>query len=179
MKRIAIIGVLAFGLLVSASPAVLAVGNIGSYNAGVVADDNSREYGFTNDELVACYIDNDYHGECAAYQGEVGLLHVSAASDNPFDNNADSDGGSFLGKFLIVILVPIIIAGIVCTIWKNQMKTAKVAKTARNYIPEGGFNLTAKDDRYLYRTTTQTLISNNSSGGTSSGSMASKRSTRI
>ena len=178
-KRVAIVGVLAFGLFVSAGPiGALAVGNIGPYDAGIVADDNTREYGIVNGNLCAGYINNDNLGECAAFQGGADLSYIFAAG-NDFDSGTDS-GGGFLVKFLVILLVPSIIAGIVCTIWKNQMKTAKVAKAARNYIPEGGFNLTARDDKFLYRSTTQTLISNNSSGGASSGSsMTSGRSTRI
>ena len=58
----------------------------------------------------------------------------------------------------VIILVPLIISLIVCLLWRNQMKTARIARTADNYIPAGGFNLTVQVDTYLYRTTSRRKI---------------------
>jgi len=82
-------------------------------------------------------------------------------------------------KLAAVILLPMLIALIVCSSWKAQMKTAKIARTADNYIPEGGFKLTGKTDMFLYRTTMRTKIereSSSSSGGGGSRSSSSGRS---
>jgi uncharacterized protein len=75
-------------------------------------------------------------------------------------------------KLLFVILPPMIIAFVVCSVWKARMKTAKIAHTADNYIPKGGFHLTGRQDQFLYRSTTRTMIegSSSSSGGSSSSS---------
>jgi uncharacterized protein len=76
-------------------------------------------------------------------------------------------------KLIVVILVPMLIALIVCSGWKRKMKTAKIARTADNYIPANGFNLTGKSDTFLYRTTTRIKIeqdSSSSGGGSSSSS---------
>ena len=73
-------------------------------------------------------------------------------------------------KLAAVILLPILIALFVCLRWKAKMKTAKVARTADNYIPANGFNLTGKTDQYLYRTTTRRKIEKSSSGGSGSSS---------
>jgi len=80
---------------------------------------------------------------------------------------------NMLIRLAVVILVPVLIAFIVCSGWKRKMKTAKIAKSADNYIPAGGFNLTGQGDTFLYRTTTRTRVasSSSSSGGSrSSGS---------
>jgi uncharacterized protein len=75
-------------------------------------------------------------------------------------------------KLAIVILLPLLIALIVCSRWKAKMKTAKIARTADNYIPANGFNLTGQADLFLYRTTTRRKIEreSSSSGGSSSSS---------
>ena len=74
---------------------------------------------------------------------------------------------------IIVILVPALIALIVCTIWKRSMKTAKIARTADNYIPANGFNLTDQTDLFLFRTTTSVKIESSSSSGGGSSSSSS------
>jgi len=101
---------------------------------------------------------------------------LSLARDGtPFDVNTDPDapGMSPLLKVAIVILLPMFIAWLICSAWKSQMKTAKIAKTACNYIPPGGFNLTGQVDSFLYQTVTRTKIqtsSSSSSGGTTKSS---------
>ena len=77
----------------------------------------------------------------------------------------------------VMILAPIAIALLVCMVWRGKMKTAKIARTAMNYIPPGGFRLTGSSDVFLYRTTTRVKISTSSSssgsggGGRSGGSL--------
>ena len=71
----------------------------------------------------------------------------------PYDDSSD-----MMVRLAVVVLAPILIALIVCTIWKRQMKTARLARTADNYIPTNGFNLTGKTDQFLYRTTTRRKI---------------------
>ena len=74
----------------------------------------------------------------------------------------------------VVILIPMLIAWLVCSSWKRKMKTAVISKSADNYIPANGFNLTGQSDTFLYRTTTRVkIVSNSSSGGGSSGRSSS------
>ena len=61
-------------------------------------------------------------------------------------------------KIAVVVLVPIIISLIICLVWRSKMKTAKLAKTADNYIPENGFILAVQVDTFLYKTTTRRKI---------------------
>jgi len=89
---------------------------------------------------------------------------------------SDDIAFSMTMKVGAVILIPIIIAALICSSWKKQMKTAVTARTADNYIPANGFNLTAKEDKFLYRTTTRVKIEKSSSsggGGSSSSSSGS------
>jgi cytochrome bd-type quinol oxidase subunit 2 len=74
------------------------------------------------------------------------------------DSNAADDAGSLGVKLAVIILVPLIVALLVCSIWKSKMKTARLARTADNFIPQGGFRLTGQEDRFLYRTTVRRKI---------------------
>ena len=67
------------------------------------------------------------------------------------------------GALIIAIIVAVIISLIVCLIWRSKMKTAKIARTADNYIPQNGFVLSVQADTFLYRTTTRRKIESSSS----------------
>jgi len=73
-------------------------------------------------------------------------------------------------KVCVAIVVPLIIALLVCLYWRSKMKTAKMARTADNYIPANGFILTVQTDAFLYRTTTRRKIERSSSSGGGGGS---------
>ena len=54
------------------------------------------------------------------------------------------------------------------------MKTAVLARGARNYIPQNGFSLAVQEDRFLYRTETRQKIEKpSSSEGTTTRSSGS------
>ena len=134
-------------------------------------------YGIDNilDQYILPELRRDnYYRAFSAYLDRAELYFEMAADGAPFDKDSDPDKGiGTFTKFLIIVLVPALVAGTVCTIWKNQMTTAIIAKTANNYIPDGGFTLTEKEDRFLFRTTTRIKIessSGSSSRGAGSGS---------
>ena len=68
-------------------------------------------------------------------------------------------------KLAIAIVLPLLIAAAVCLIWRGQMKSAVAARTADRYIPEGGFQLTKREDRFLYRTESRRRIEKKTSDG--------------
>lgn len=111
--------------------------------------------------------ENKYYEAFSAYL-DVSEEYLAMARDGtPFDRNTDPDapGMPILMKLAIIILLPALIALLVCSMWKSQMKTAKKAKTASNYIPQGGFRLTGKTDMFLYRTQTRRKVESSSSSG--------------
>jgi len=61
-------------------------------------------------------------------------------------------------RIALIILIPLIISLVVCLIFRSQMKTARIARTADNYIPMDGFNLKVQIDTFLYRTTSSRRI---------------------
>ena len=71
-------------------------------------------------------------------------------------------------QILIIIFVPLLIALIVCLIFKAQMKTARKATGARNYLVDGTFQLTESRDDYIRTTRSTEKIERNDSGSSSS-----------
>jgi len=114
---------------------------------------------------------NRYYDAFSAYLDKAEEFLAMARDGTPFDIHTDpaAQRTSNMIKIAVVIIVPLIIAFIICSVWKNQMKTARVATTACDYIPPGGFQLTGYADTFLYRTVTRTRVkiqSSSSSGGT-------------
>ena len=80
------------------------------------------------------------------------------------------NGGIIRNRLLIMVIPSLLIALIVCLVLKSRMRTAVTARSADQYIPKGGFKLTLKEDRFLFRTETRRLVESSSSGnGSSSG----------
>jgi len=117
--------------------------------------------------------DNRFYDAFSVYLDKSEEFLALARDGTPFDihNDPNYSDDSILLKLVAVIIIPLLIAFIICSIWKSQMKTARLAKTACNYIPAGGFQLTGSADTFLYQTRTQVKIqSSSSSGGTSTDS---------
>jgi len=117
---------------------------------------------------------DDYYGAFLKYltRSEVYLRMAEEGAPFDRDNDDENDGTYLVIKIVVLAALPLIIALIVCSAWKAQMKTAKKARAADNYIPENGFNLTVKEDRFLYRTTSRRKVeksSSSSGGGARSG----------
>jgi len=123
------------------------------------------------DRHILPLLGNDkYYEALSVYLDKAEEFLAMARDGTPFERGTDPnrEGMSLLLKLAIIIIVPLVIAFALCSMWGGQMKTARVAKTACNYIPQGGFQLTGQLDMFLYRTTTRTKIeSSSSSGGTS------------
>ena len=113
--------------------------------------------------------DDKYYEAFSAYLDKAEEFLALARDGTPFDRGTDPnrEGMSIYLKLAIIIILPLVIALLICSVWESKMKTARIAKTACNYIPPGGFQLTGQLDMFLYRTHTRTKIqSNSSSGGT-------------
>lgn len=112
--------------------------------------------------------EDKYYDAFLTYLNQTGEYLNMAENGSPFDVDSDEDEETFLIMLAIVILLPLLIAGIVCFIFYNQMKTAVAQEAADKYICADGVNITMKADKFLYRTETRTKIEKeSSSGGTS------------
>ena len=83
-------------------------------------------------------------------------------------NAAYADSESKAVPMAVIIIASLLIALLVCSAFKSKMKTAKIAKTAENYIRQDGVRLTVRDDIFMYQTVTRKKIERSSSS--SSGS---------
>lgn len=78
-------------------------------------------------------------------------------------------GLSTPAKLGIVMLLPMLIALIVCSVFKSQMKTARLATRADEYLVPHSMDLRVKEDRFTHRTESRTKIESNSSSGSRGG----------
>ena len=67
-------------------------------------------------------------------------------------------------KVGITVGAPSLIALLVCSLFKTQMKTAKLRTTAEEYVVPGSAALRIKEDRFVNRTQTRTHIESGSGG---------------
>jgi uncharacterized protein len=122
---------------------------------------------------------NDFYGAFRAYINAAEEYLKLAREGDPVDVNSNpaTRRARLITRLAITILLPALIALLICTIWKSQMKTARPARAAANYIPEGGFKLTGSADMFLYRTRTSVKIesSSSSSGGGGGGTSVNSR----
>ena len=128
-------------------------------------------YGIDNllDKYVLKELKNDDYNKAFSVLLDRAEVYFKMAEDGtPFDKGTDSANKTI--PLIIIIIASLLIALVVCSIWKSKMKTAKIARTAGNYIPQGGFRLTGHGDMFMYRTVTRTKIqTSSSSGGRASG----------
>jgi len=128
------------------------------------------------DEHVLPLLGQDkYYEAFSTYLDKSEEFLKLARDGTPFGAHFEPEaaGTDFILMLAVVILLPALIAFIVCAIWKSQMKTAKVAREADNYIPAGGFRLTEQSDMFLYKTTTRRRVEKSSSSSSSSSSGSS------
>jgi len=126
-----------------------------------------------DNHILPLLANNRYYDAFSVYLDKAEEFLRMARDGTPFDRHTDPEaqGMSVAVKLAIVILIPLLIAFLICSVWKSQMKTARIAATACNYIPPGGFQLTGSADTFLYRTVTRTKVqSSSSSGGTTTNS---------
>jgi len=140
------------------------------------------DYGI--DEMLDRHIlpklgENMWYEAFSAYLDRADLYLRMARDGAPFDRDTDPAAlrKILLQKLAVVLLLPMFIASVICSIWKKQMKTAALARTADSYIPKGGFNLTGQTDEFIYRNTTRRqIVSSSVSSPSSSRSSSSSRS---
>ena len=123
-------------------------------------------YGIDNllDQYVLKELSNDNYNKAFSVLLDRAEVYFKLADEgNPFDRGTASEKSA--GTVLILILIALLIAGLICLLWRSQMKTARIARTAGNYIPQGGFRLTGQGDIFMYRTVTRTKIQSSSSSG--------------
>ena len=72
-------------------------------------------------------------------------------------------------QLLVSLVIGAVVAGIVLSVMRSKMNTAKAQYGASNYLQEGSYHLNTQHDVYLYSNTTRVRRSQNSSSGGGSG----------
>lgn len=139
-----------------------------AYGSGNTAFTDHGKLVLAEQYLLPMLGEDEYYDGFSTYLKQTDKFLEMAENGTPFDVDSDEEEGSFLIMLAIVILLPLLIAGIVCFIFYNQMKTAVAQEAADKYICADGVNMTMEADKFLYRTETRRTIEKESSdGGTS------------
>ncbi len=147
--------------------ALIAYGNFG--NASFT--DYGKEV--LEDEFLDDFADDNWYDGFSDYLDKSEEMLALSQDGTPLDVGSDPDAArrSMGTNLAIVIVVPCLIAGVVCLIFRMQMRTVHAAPTARDYIAADAVALTLHTDMYTHTTETRTKIHKDSdSGGTSVGS---------
>ena len=118
----------------------------------------------------------DYYSSFSSFISTCETYLKHARGGTPVDVGNDQVAESSSPNIFLIVVLPIIVALLYCIGALRKMKTAVPQRAARNYIPEGGFNLTGKQDVFVNRTETREKINTNtssSSGGTTVNSNGS------
>lgn len=144
------------------------------YGVGILA---FTDYGISKleDDVVSSLSDGDYFTAFHTYLTDCETYLSYYSQGKAFDKGSRLPGAPLFSmvQILIIIFVPLLIALIVCLIFKAQMKTAKKASCAGDYLVAGSFQLTDARDDYVRTTRTSHKIEHNNSsnsGGSSTDS---------
>lgn len=126
----------------------------GDYGIGIMAfTDGGIEY--LEEEVVPYLSDGDYDGAFDTYLN-ICEEYLSYYTENGEGMVPESSSERLL-KVAAVIFIPLIIALIVCLVFLSQMKTAKIAKEAGDYVDD--LTVTARHDQYTHTTRERREIS--------------------
>lgn len=143
----------------------------GQYGVGILA---FTDYGISKleDDVVPKLSDGDYFAAFQTYLTDCETYLDYYSQGTAYDKGSRLPGAPLFSpvQILIIIFVPLLIALIVCLIFKAQMKTAKKAAGAGNYLVDGSFRLTDARDDYVRTTRTSHKIERDNSGGSSTDS---------
>lgn len=143
--------------------------NTSEYGSGVLA---FTDYGVEKmEEQVVPYLsDGDYYKAFDCYFDTCSTYLDLYAQGEAYDKGTRLPGETIFGpvQIAIIILLPLLIAFIVCMIFKAQMKTAKQAVLAGDYVDQDSFELTEARDIFLRRERTRRKIEKESSSSGSS-----------
>ena len=127
-------------------------------------------YGGFSDFLDACdaQLTKLANGEDISQGADI-ITGPDGLDYHSYNYPSGSRGLSTPAKLGIVVLVPLLIALIVCSVFKSQMKTARLATRADEYLVPHSMDLRVKEDRFTHRTQTRTKIESNSGGSRGGG----------
>lgn len=126
---------------------------------------------FRNDDWYGGFV--DYLDACAGQLTKLDSgeditegADIITGPDGLEYHSYNAPGGStersILPRVIAVIAIPILVALIVCSIFRAQMKTAKEAVRADEYLVPHSMKLRIKEDRFTHRTESRVKIESDS-----------------
>ena len=95
--------------------------------------------------------------------------YLTDSTDGSFNFTSDIYEENDALQLLVSLVIGAVVAGIVLSVMRSKMNTAKAQYGASNYLQEGSYHLNTQHDVYLYSNTTRVRRSQNSSSGGGSG----------
>ena len=172
---------LGYGAEKSCAMLLISLGNVGDRDVHIArwgfADYAYTQYGvdvMLDNYLVPLLREDQFYEAFDVYLDKTSEYFSFAKAGTPYgkSNDAEAMRKEIIQKILIAALISLLIAFGICFAWKSQMKTARIARKADAFIPEGGFALTGQQDMFLYRTVKRTKIESSSGTGAGAGSRA-------
>ena len=136
---------------------LLAFGDYGNY----AFSDYGKEWMSGN--FVDDFSSDEWYGGLEDYITDCEYILSEAAAGKPVDIYYSEDTGA--EAYIIAFFIGLIVAIVVCLVFRAQMRTAKTAVRAGEYIASQGVQMQQRHSRFLYSTVTRTKIQQNSGNG--------------
>lgn len=137
-------------------------------DANVAVNDYGSEY--ITDRMLKKLGDNKFAEGFSGYLDDIELFLKEYAKGKPYgDDHQVVTTERMVKYFGIAVGISVVLALIIVLGMKSGMNTAKPKLAAKEYVKNGSFVLTNKQDLYLYSKTTKTAIPKNDSSSSSGG----------
>lgn len=123
-----------------------------------------------NDDVLPQLKEKRYYEGFTTYLSTIKNYLNLARAGKPFDVDTDQAylaekaHKTFLYKLAACLLIPLVVTVVFCLISYAKMKTARPQRAADCYIPEGGCQITYRNDQFLYQTEVRVRIKSDDSG---------------
>lgn len=124
------------------------------------------------DNFLDNFADNDWYGGFKDYITDCDYMLSEAAAGKPvdvyYDDTYYEKSNIGVEAYGFALIAGIVIALITCVVFSSQMKTAKMATGALDYVDRSGVAITNRHNLFKFSTVTRTEIKTSSSshGGT-------------
>lgn len=128
------------------------------------------------DEFVSYLSDGEYYDGFDEYLRLLDRFFLEGSKGKPFDvDHGYKSAGDYFVVFAGASVVGLVVAFAVVFSMKRKMKTSVMQPAAGQYVKNREFNLSVKEDRFLYSTVSKTAIPKDtgSSGGSSTHTSSS------
>ncbi|MBR2027369.1 MAG: TPM domain-containing protein [Oscillospiraceae bacterium] len=129
---------------------------------------------YAKDIMAENFVDNfsydDWYGGLKDYISDCEYVLEEARTGRPVDVYYEEEDINIGAEaYALAFVVGLVSAVITCLVLRGQMKTAKIATQASDYINRSGVAITNRHQMFRFSTVSRTKIESSSSGGGSRG----------